>query len=771
MKHSLAHAAVVGTAILLLTTSCGRRGKKEKVVVVDFASAVSALTNLAHFARTPLGTPRMASSYDRTGGNQDWDEMPVRDKDGLRSIATLEGPGCVKRIWQTNTDAEQWFFFFDGEQEARLVLTQDELFGGAAPFEPPLADNVSGGYFSYVPMPFGKSLRIAVSFREGLTSGFKSFYHVNYETYDDSVRVLSFPKRLSSAELQLVQRARESWDAAGPDAERAKTLCGPVKSEVVAPGASVTWLDHAGAGVLRTFWFRWSDPPGESDWLRARLLRQLVLRIHWDGAATPSVDVPLGDFFCNGLHRRRFVSLPVAVLDDAMVCRFPMPFRKSARAELRNDSSSPVTVEWGYSVQPQAAATGDDLNYFHARWNSSENRGGPFAVLATQGRGHYVGCYLVAIGTDGTWNILESDESMFLDGEAMPSVHGTGLEDYFNGAWYYSGIFDRQVHGLVEKAAMRTAQYRFHLSDAVAFRNRYFMNFEFGHGNASRGYLSGVAYWYQSEPVSSGTVMPPAPNRYPPPDKLEPASIMAGVFELEAIGLHEEAAERCRLFAEKYRGGEFATLLMLRSAANRELAEGIASARGTYEAIAREAPDSDAGRQAGDLLWFHQSPSNALLAVHADMRVKFYVDGQPAAEGADHRAVAPLVSRVVLGPGEHEITAEVTPIGPSPWVGFRLRTQTANVVSDETSECTLTRPSDWPHTRDTAATWNRVEYAKGGLPKMAWWQFMPNGYAGMQGGQSLIEPAWNGWEKQPYVTTYLRKRFVVPGPNSDSVPQ
>jgi len=274
--------------------------------------------------------------------------------------------------------------------------------------------------------------------------------------------------------------------------------------------------------------------------------------------------------------------------------------------------------------------------------------------------------------------------------------------------------------------------------------------------------MSSVAYWYQSKPVAAGTVLPPAAGRYPPPDKLEPASIMSGVFELEAIGLHEEAAERCSLFAEKYPGGEFATLLRLRSAANHELAGDIESARNTYAAIARDAPESTAGQQARNLLWVHESPSNALLAAHANMRIKFYVDGQPAGEGADQRAVAPIVSRVVLSAGEHEITAEVTPIGPSPWVGFRLRSGMIDLASDDTWECARTRPADWPRTEDPSVEWAPIYYAKASLPKMPWWQFMPNGYVGLQGGRYLIEPAWKGWQKQPYVRTYLRKRFVVP---------
>ena len=96
---------------------------------------------------------------------------------------------------------------------------------------------------------------------------------------------------------------------------------------------------------------------------RAKALRSLVLRLYWDGRDAPSVEVPLGDFFCNPLHWRRFASLPLSHLDDRFVCRFPMPFGEAARGEVENQGSTPVTVTVGHAV---ASAHGGRraLNYF-----------------------------------------------------------------------------------------------------------------------------------------------------------------------------------------------------------------------------------------------------------------------------------------------------------------------------------------------------------------------------------------------------------------------
>jgi hypothetical protein len=59
-----------------------------------------------------------------------------------------------------------------------------------------------------------------------------------------------------------------------------------------APETSAVLLDTAGPGKITHFWLTLSPSP-----THATALRDLVLRIYWEGAPVPSVDVPLGDFF------------------------------------------------------------------------------------------------------------------------------------------------------------------------------------------------------------------------------------------------------------------------------------------------------------------------------------------------------------------------------------------------------------------------------------------------------------------------------------------
>ena len=56
----------------------------------------------------------------------------------------------------------------------------------------------------------------------------------------------------------------------------------------VEPGTSLTLLDTDGPGKISHLWFTIaSDEPYH--------LKRIVLRIYWDGEATPSVEAPIGD--------------------------------------------------------------------------------------------------------------------------------------------------------------------------------------------------------------------------------------------------------------------------------------------------------------------------------------------------------------------------------------------------------------------------------------------------------------------------------------------
>ena len=61
-------------------------------------------------------------------------------------------------------------------------------------------------------------------------------------------------------------------------------------SIVVQPGERATLADIRGSGALQHLWIT----THRDHW------RSLLLRFHWDEDPRPAVEVPLGDFFCNG---------------------------------------------------------------------------------------------------------------------------------------------------------------------------------------------------------------------------------------------------------------------------------------------------------------------------------------------------------------------------------------------------------------------------------------------------------------------------------------
>ncbi len=737
-------------------TGCSSR-KVNKPADIDLSSCLRELSTVATFEKTPRGKVSMISTYDRTGGNRDWGNLRNTDKDGLVTIANLKGPGCVKRIWMTSVPATEWCFFFDGEKTPRIRTKDINLFGKTAPFLPPLCDKVSGGAYCYMPLPYAESLRIAVKIPE-LKKDARPYYHINYETYSAGTIVSSFPKKLSSRENELIKKVREVWAENKESYQQTISSCVSNKNFTVPPGKSVDVFNYSESGKLKALVFSLQNNKFHA-YKRDRLLRQLRLQIFWDGNDFSSVDVPFGDFFCNGINNRHFASMPLAHIGNNFICRFPMPFKKGAKIVIKNDGDNDCSISFAYNLLA-GKNNAADINYFHSRWVQAVSTGVPLRVLNTDGQGSFVGCYLVNRGMDGTWNILEGDETMFVDGETSPSLHGTGLEDYFNGAWYYYGLFDLPLHGLLEKAAMSTAQYRFHLADAIPFTKSFSLNFEFGDGNRARGYMSAVAYWYQRKAVSAGTIMPEVSKRYPPLNKFELAAVMSNIFELERAGLYEDAMNRCLYYAARIDKSAWSDMLTLRAVRYEEKLYGFDKVKERYKTIIKSTTIQDVKKQAEQLLWFHDAETNALLGASMPAFYKIYLDGKLVGESGDRNGGAVLtVWPVTVTSGKHEIEMEVTPIRSDSWITCALRMHGKRIISGDSWECSKSMPANWPNT--AGVEWKKVVRGDMMLPKMSAWQFWPNAFIDMQSGKQLMRP-WKGWDKPPGMPAYLRKEFIVP---------
>jgi Protein of unknown function (DUF2961) len=325
---------------------------------------------------------------------------------------------------------------------------------------------------------------------------------------------------------EYAQKRSSSYDRSGGNGD----------SRPVAPGETLTLLDSEGPGLISHVWFTIaSDDPNH--------LKALVLRMYWDGEASPSVESPVGDFFGLGLgDYHLYQSTPLSVgSDKALNCFFPMPFQKHARITVTNEGAI-KTDAFYFNIDYRAynkALPADSL-YFHAQyrqaaplhgytnqWNSNGDMDGKknldgagnYVWMEAAGRGHFVGVTMSVLQNQDKW-WGEGDDMFFVDGEKLPSINGTGSEDYFSGAWDFGGhpfayaLFGAPVVGQ-EVAGGRSSVYRFHLDSPIPFKKSLRATIEHGHANHRSDNFFSVAYWYQSEPHAAFPDLPGLEQRIP----------------------------------------------------------------------------------------------------------------------------------------------------------------------------------------------------------------------------------------------------------------
>jgi hypothetical protein len=325
-----------------------------------------------------------------------------------------------------------------------------------------------------------------------------------------------------------IQKRASSYDRSGGNAD----------ARPIAAGETLVLLDDAGPGLVSHIWVTIaSDDPHH--------LKALVLRMYWDGEAAPSVETPIGDFFGLGLGDYfLYESLPLSVgSDKALNCFFPMPFKKHARITVTNEGKQRVdsfyfNIDYRAYSKPLPA----DTLYFHAQYrqaapakgwtNQWQNNSDPqieakknldgdgnYVWMEATGRGHFVGVTMSVLqNQDGWWG--EGDDMFFVDGENLPSINGTGSEDYFLGAWdfgkhaFSDGLYGAPVKG-EEYAGSRSSVYRFHLDSPITFTKSLRATIEHGHANHRSDNYFSVAYWYQTEPHAPFPALPSLEQRIP----------------------------------------------------------------------------------------------------------------------------------------------------------------------------------------------------------------------------------------------------------------
>jgi hypothetical protein len=340
---------------------------------------------------------------------------------------------------------------------------------------------------------------------------------------------------------------------------------------LIAPGERRVVFDEAGPGCITHIWTT-QLCLGEKYWLR-----NVIVRIWWDGEESPSVECPLGDFFGLG-HGERidFVSAPLQMSPQkgkGFNSWWPMPFKRRARIEIENDAPGSWVPEaqsgtmgrlpgliFYYYVDyerygPEVEGEFEDAGYFHAQFRrvdyrkdmlydrDTKKRMGGFewqfdggkntranggydenhVILEAEGAGQYLGCH-IDITNRWRWTFNwpgEGDDMIFIDDDVggEPTLYGTGTEDYVNTAFCPQEKYSAPYHGIIKGGGPnwlgKISYYRYHVQDPIPFKRRILVSIEHGHNNTRGDIWETTAYWYQKEPHSPSYLLPGRAERGP----------------------------------------------------------------------------------------------------------------------------------------------------------------------------------------------------------------------------------------------------------------
>ena len=247
-------------------------------------------------------------------------------------------------------------------------------------------------------------------------------------------------------------------------------------SQAVAPGSTVTLLDVEGPGTVRHVWLTVPPAPPE-------VLRSLLFEAWWDGAASPSISVPVVDLFGCPHGRPVAFSTGLSAVQEGrgLNLHVPMPFRSHARFAFTNGSTRDVELYYqvDFTLQPSVP---DDAGLLHVTWRRSDptTLGDDFVIESVDGGGpgRFLGCNVgVRVLDEGAW-YGEGEVKVFLDGDdPLPTICGTGLEDYVGTAWgmgAHSAPWSGAPLDVRDPAARRgqpsfVGFYRWHVPDPIVF--------------------------------------------------------------------------------------------------------------------------------------------------------------------------------------------------------------------------------------------------------------------------------------------------------------
>jgi len=290
------------------------------------------------------------------------------------------------------------------------------------------------------------------------------------------------------------------------------------------PKASITVADLKGPGIIRHIHTTRHYKP-------AITTRGVVLLIYFDGAPSPAVQCPLGDFFgdgCNG-KSRDFTTPLIECAPGSYNVYIPMPFKTGAKVVLRNDSDVRLD-NYSYVEWETPAKWRPELGYFHATYRrqtfqlTDETRETFFHV---KGAGHLLGRQF-SVATDEKafkhFNfVMEGNNEVDIDGRER-RLDYLGSEDSFTFSWGFQRPFAGYRAGMpfmkTDAPLHLLSMYRFHDYMPIRFQKELTWSIDWRYEFRGKGSPEGrrglqerkkagggwvdyatVFYWYQDNPA------------------------------------------------------------------------------------------------------------------------------------------------------------------------------------------------------------------------------------------------------------------------------
>lgn len=409
---------------------------------------------------------------------------PGEDGVGEYLMADVEGPGALVRLWTAAIDGSVRLWL-DGGAEPVYEGPASDFFQKPLDAYPQSAhlncESLERTLYQrdavYAPMPFARHLRLV------WTGNLEHihFYQLEVRKYAPGTAVATFSPEDLTTYREIINRVTAVL--ADPDSNLPPHSPSDAMAIAVelGPGEAEDVLLLEGPAAMERLELKVEAPDID------KALRQTVLHIYSDEHPWGQVQSPLGDFFGAAPGINPYQSLPFTVLSDGtMICRFVMPFERSLRVRLENLGDQPVAISG--SAHPMAYDWDEARSmHFRARWRVDHDLiADPAAVqdlpfLLAHGRGVYVGTTSILLNPSpvptpyGNW-WGEGDEKVFVDEDSLPSLFGTGSEDYYNYSWSSPDIFAFPYCGQPRNDGPGNrgfvTNYRWHVLDPLPFTQR-----------------------------------------------------------------------------------------------------------------------------------------------------------------------------------------------------------------------------------------------------------------------------------------------------------